>query len=291
MLEAALRYAAKGWRVFPLAPRSKAPLLSEERGGHGFHDATTDVLKIRAWWAGEPVANVAVATGAISGIDVLDVDPKNGGSSSLDALLGEYGPLPETLTAGSGSGGLHFYFRHAAGLRRRIGFRPGLDALCDGGYVVVPHSVHPNGRSYTWRRGVGAIAHWPLWLLSIARETRPTAAPSGSFRSTPIPAGLATAYGRAALNRAGLALAETTPGQRNFRLNATAYSLGRLVAGGHLASEDVEARLLEAADRNGYVAEAGEAGVRRVIASGLAAGVAAGPRGPSLPWAEPGAVR
>ena len=49
-LAAALAYASAGIHVFPLAPRSKVPLISARNGGHGLHDATTNDLIIRSWW-------------------------------------------------------------------------------------------------------------------------------------------------------------------------------------------------------------------------------------------------
>jgi hypothetical protein len=49
-LAAALRYASQGVLVFPLAPRSKFPLISAANDGHGLLDATTDAAQIQAWW-------------------------------------------------------------------------------------------------------------------------------------------------------------------------------------------------------------------------------------------------
>jgi Bifunctional DNA primase/polymerase, N-terminal len=48
-LAAALRYASQGVPVFPLAPRSKFPLISRADGGHELHDATTDAAQIQAF--------------------------------------------------------------------------------------------------------------------------------------------------------------------------------------------------------------------------------------------------
>ena len=41
---------------------------------------------ISAWWTRWPNATIAIATGIISGLVVLDVDPKNGGDANLEEL-------------------------------------------------------------------------------------------------------------------------------------------------------------------------------------------------------------
>ncbi len=61
-LAAALGYTRRGWRVFPCKPGGKTPLTP-----HGFQDATTDEATIRGWWEQWPDANIAIATGSVSG--------------------------------------------------------------------------------------------------------------------------------------------------------------------------------------------------------------------------------
>jgi hypothetical protein len=46
-LAAARRYASQGIPVFPLAPRSKFPLIPAADGDHGLHDATTDAAQTK----------------------------------------------------------------------------------------------------------------------------------------------------------------------------------------------------------------------------------------------------
>lgn len=60
-----------------------------------------------------------------------------------------------------------------------------------------------------------------------------------------------TPYGRRALANACLELAGTDPGQRNIRLNALAYSQGRLVSGGEIRQDRVERDLLAVAVATG----------------------------------------
>src|SRR4051812_17578548 len=78
LLVAALGYAKHGWKVLPCAPHSKQPATR-----HGFKDATSEKAQLVAWWSRRPNANVAIVTGKVSGIVVLDVDPRNGGNESL----------------------------------------------------------------------------------------------------------------------------------------------------------------------------------------------------------------
>ncbi len=109
---AALAYAARGWHVFPChsaragrcscgAPACQHP-GKHPRTLHGLKDATTDPALITRWWQQWPDANVAVATGAVSGLVALDEDPRHGGDVSLDLLTHEHGPLPETVEALTG---------------------------------------------------------------------------------------------------------------------------------------------------------------------------------------------
>jgi hypothetical protein len=67
--QAAIAYATRGFAVFPCTPRGKVPATR-----HGCRDATKDLAQITAWWRENPNYNVAVATGPVSKVFVLDVD-------------------------------------------------------------------------------------------------------------------------------------------------------------------------------------------------------------------------
>jgi len=103
-LAAALAYASAGIHVFPLAPRSKVPLISAPNGGHGLHDATTNDLIIRSWWTTTPTANIGLRTGI--SFDVIDLDGESAVVALEQARDGReqlQGPVVQT------GHGLHWY--------------------------------------------------------------------------------------------------------------------------------------------------------------------------------------
>jgi hypothetical protein len=167
-LDDALFDVARGWSVIPVAAGDKRPLVRWQR----FQTEPADAATIRRWLQRWPQANLAIVTGAVSGLVVLDVDPAHGGTDSLAALERRYGSLPETIEVRTGGGGSHFWFRHPGGFfANRIGFRPGLDLRGDGGYVVAPPSLHPSGRRYLFavdhHPAEVEIAPLPAWLATL----------------------------------------------------------------------------------------------------------------------------
>jgi len=147
---------------------------------HGLKDASTDPDQLTRWWTRAPWANVGIPTGAVSGFFVLDVDAGHGGFESLDALVATHGPLPPTVTARTGGGGIHLLFRHPGRpIPNKLALKNGLDVRADGGYIVAPPSVHASGGTYAWAAGAGpadlAPADAPAWLLDLILYVPPPA--------------------------------------------------------------------------------------------------------------------
>lgn len=149
LLDAAVRYAEWGWPVFPLKPHSKQPATR-----HGFHDATTDVTRLAAWWTTHPGHNIGLPTG--HAFDVIDVDPPAGARSYLELLEQEdtrtgRGDLPDCHgLAATASGGMHLYVK-PTGEGNTAGIEPGIDYRGMGGYVVAPPStLGTRGRAWSW---------------------------------------------------------------------------------------------------------------------------------------------
>ncbi len=188
LLEGALWTVARIGHVFPVHSCDASGLCSCRKTGcpsPGKHPriqdwsskASSDPDTVRAWWRRWPAANMGVPTGAVSGIVVLDVDGEIG-AASLAELERKHGPLPKTFSSLTGGGGQHFLFLHnprhpIRNKARFLGFA-GIDVRGDGGYVVVPPSIHASGRSYTWKPRSGPhdpdvpLAELPEWMLPSA---------------------------------------------------------------------------------------------------------------------------
>lgn len=238
-------YQRLGFYVFPLRPRAKTPATP-----HGCKDATNDLERILRYWQRVPSANVAIATGAQSGVWVLDVDHPHG-FESLAALEKQYGTLHATLTQRTGGGGVQllwrwprtFEVRNSAGKLGR-----GLDVRGSGGYVVAPPSIHPEtGDAYVWLDAVDdgslrddvVIADAPAWLLQLVTggELR---AQHPAQSSAELPREIAGV----------LAHLAAQPAEEGGRNDATYWAACRLFDHG-LGMHEVEAHVLPIAARLG----------------------------------------
>lgn len=150
-LTAALHYAKDyGWAVFPVQKESKRPLTP-----HGCKDAKKHAGAIKAWWKRHPDASIGIATGSISKLIVIDedVDSVKGinGFESVMFWERDNEPLPETVQSITGRGGYHLFFRYdGSDIKNRAGLLEGVDVRGEGGYIIAPPSIHPNGTEYQW---------------------------------------------------------------------------------------------------------------------------------------------
>jgi hypothetical protein len=266
LLDIALAYAAAGLPVFPCAPRGKIPTTKR-----GFYDATTNPATIRRYWSvGD--RNIAIPTGVMSGAWVLDIDP--GGDEHLRRLEATHGMLPPTRMVLTGRGGRHLWFAYTEPIQSSESrVAPNVDVKGDGGYVVVPRSVHENGRAYAWLTDSAAeLAIAPPWLVALTRK-KPTISERARILRPERSFGAQGAYGAAALDAEITALVAALPGGRNHALNRAAFVLFQLVAGGELDGHIVEERLIQACEVNGLIKDDGLPSVIATIRSGKSAGL------------------
>lgn len=170
LLEAALEAASLGHPVIPLFhvdasgrchcetaykepcqnKPGKHPRYNKLDFAHGLKDATLNPALISTWWTRWPDANIGMRC---DGLNVLDVDPANGGLESWQKLAAELSLQDLRPTVTTGSGGSHFYFSGPPlpthGDSNVWG--PGLDYKSgEGAYVLLPPSNHISGGFYRW---------------------------------------------------------------------------------------------------------------------------------------------
>lgn len=255
--EAALGYAQRGWHVFPLhgivngactcgrrdcSSPGKHPLVRR-----GLYEATTDPKQIQSWWRRWRSANIGIATGAESGIVVIDVDLP-AAFASLGRLIEVQ--LPATLTGLTGGGGVHLVYGsgdealgNSAGQLPGIEDElPGIDLRGNGGYIVAPPSVHRRGGSYEWLDANRPVTEAPAWLKQPERVYLALNDVAGTHFD-----GDGTPYGLAVLRDELGRVRAAQMGTRNHQLNRSGFAVARLVAGGELLEGPARSALLRMA--------------------------------------------
>jgi hypothetical protein len=204
----------------------------------GFKAAVSAPDAIRDLWRRWPGPLIGVPTGAVSGIDVLDVDRGKGGGEWYAAHRAK---LPLTRIHRTRSGGLHVLFRHLEGLRLSAGkIAPGIDVRADGGYVIWWPACGLDVRGHP----LDALPEWPLWLLP-ALFSPPVPPPPVYPKATSRPATLPAIEG---LIRT---VATAPQGQRNAVTYWAAHRMRESVAEGAIGEGLAREILIEAAARAG----------------------------------------
>ncbi len=161
ILQSALELVARGVPVFPCLA-SKAPACSG-----GFTAASTDPAVIRRLFDNPAAVLIGVPTGAVSGLDVLDLDPRHGSDAWWVANQHR---IPVTLIHETRSVGKHLVFQHVTGMRCSAGtLAPGVDVRADGGFTI----YWPAAGCPVWLDD--DPQPWPAWVLA-GLETRPATA-------------------------------------------------------------------------------------------------------------------
>lgn len=153
----ALKYLEWGLSVFPVS-RDKKPILKSWKE---FQTRRPTKDEIENWFFDYNPDGIAIVTGKVSGIVVLDVE-KDGDTTGLD--------IPTTPTVKTGGGGYHYYFKHPQNgeLKNLTRFRDLMDFRGDGGYVLAPPSLHKSGNRYEWSSDFDEteLADIPKWLFA-----------------------------------------------------------------------------------------------------------------------------
>lgn len=146
LLEAALGYAARGWRIVPLRPSGKVPTLNAWQRTSSCHPEM-----VEHWWKLNPLANVGVQLGPRSGIVDVECDTAEA-ETALGLLIGD---AAEPTCCFQASRGKHRLYKWAAGLPDQAVVKiDGVELRLGGGdkgaQSVFPPSVHESGAMYRW---------------------------------------------------------------------------------------------------------------------------------------------
>ncbi len=243
----ALDYALELWRrglaVIPV-PRPRAGVQPGQPGDgkvpaiawRAYQQRRPTEAELRAWFATEQ--NIAVITGAVPGVVVIDAD-------SPDSLRWCVRHLPYTPWQTQTKRGFHLWYRHPGRLvrnRAKLETRDGrlaIDVRGDGGYVIAPGSRHASGAAYAW------AGEWDVprdrlpyfWIGWLVRAERPRASGPAPLR----PRSTGPLIERAARYLAAIPRPEI--GQASDA--ATFYAAARLLRGYGLSPADAEALLWE----------------------------------------------
>lgn len=164
--EYAIDYVDSGWSVLPVKPEEKRPYMMNWLQ-YTHSRATKDVVE--NWFRNLSGAGIGVVTGKISNMVVLDVESYC--KIPIDELLRMY---PTQMYSRTGSGGYHLFYQYPPNVSKvsnRVGIFDGADLRADGGFIVLPPTIHPSGGRYEWvKRGIPGM--FPKALLDLESQPK-----------------------------------------------------------------------------------------------------------------------
>ena len=151
-----------GYSVIPVG-RDKKPIIDWKE----YQTRYPTDEELEAWFS-DGKNNIAIVTGPISEIAVLDIDGEEGEESIKQNRL----YLPPTPCVKTGKG-YHYYFKYQDGVRNFTKRYPGIDLRGEGGYVLAPPSTHPSGMKYEWLIPLDSnLSELPEWVLKEKKEIK-----------------------------------------------------------------------------------------------------------------------
>jgi hypothetical protein len=186
LYEAAQGYARQGIPVFPVHGIVDGVCTCAQAnecdnpGKHpatprGFKDATDNLNRIEKWWSHNPDYNIGTPADAIGTVIDVDNDRDKPGEISWSKFEEEYGPVPDTTVARTGSGGFHVWFKTPESVpTERLKEFPGIDFQGRGAYVVCPPSRHHSGSTYKFITN-HEIAQAPYKWIAAVKDRRDAA--------------------------------------------------------------------------------------------------------------------
>jgi hypothetical protein len=159
----ALKYAGYGLHPIPFHPHSKTPAFTEG-GIKPFRTRKPTPRELRDFFA-DPTRNIGLVTGAAAGgLVILDVD----GDQGRQSVKGF--PLDDTPTVITARGYQAYLFANES-IPTKIRALPGVDILADPWQVLTATSIHPDGPTYHFPKGLALAnlprAPVPRWIFEL----------------------------------------------------------------------------------------------------------------------------
>ena len=162
----ALEYVDNGWSVLPVKPEDKRPYMTNWLQ---YTRTRANKQTVTNWFNSLAGAGIGVVTGRISNMVVLDVESDC--PYPIEDILKKY---PTQMYSRTGSGGYHLFYQYPTNVPRvanRVGIFERADLRADGGFIVLPPTIHPSGGRYEWVKR-GALGAFPLALLDLQSQPK-----------------------------------------------------------------------------------------------------------------------
>ncbi len=180
MYKQAIAYRELGWSIFPVKTDKTPAVYSWKE----YQERYPTDIELNQWWGKGSLNGIALVTGKLSGIVVVDDDrPKHN-------IKGGIG-FPLTVTSKTGGGGLHHFFRHpGVPVPNSSGeIEKYIDVRGDGGYVLLPPSKNKSGE-YEWFPFLSpqdlGFAELPKTILEKKNENQKRVTNWGEFIKEPV---------------------------------------------------------------------------------------------------------
>lgn len=149
-----------GWSLIPLQPGSKEPLMPWKE----YQTKKMTETELLQCLQKTPNMNLGLVTGPISGVVVIDLD------GTIGLAFGQQKKITSSLVVMSGKGE-QVYYKWTDGIKNSVSkISDGVDIRGEGGYVVLPPSIHPNGRRYRWLKPLANYTSAGMSLPSFPTE-------------------------------------------------------------------------------------------------------------------------
>ena len=161
----AAEYVDYGWSILPVKPEEKRPYMTNWLS---YTKTKASRQTVDNWFRSLSGAGVGVVTGKISNIIVLDVESTC--PTPIEEILKRY---PTRMISRSGSGGYHLFYQYPTSVphvSNRVRIFEGADRRADGGFIVLPPTMHPtSGKRYEWVQK-GPLGAFPMGLLDLRAQ-------------------------------------------------------------------------------------------------------------------------